>query len=383
MGRRVKGEGNIWWNDKQGRWEGRLDLGPGPDGRRRRPKRTGATRAEVAEKLRSLRAEVDQGVDVARTVTVGELLDGYLASKAALQASTVARYTSLIDNHLRPSLGRVAARELRPGQIEEQLSSMADKGYSRDTIVDVRRLLKDTCDWGLRRRLISWNPASVAEMPHHAKRDKQKRRPLPADAAARFLSAARKERLGPMLAVMAITGMRPGEATLLEVGDVDLEEATVRVQRAMKGGSHRSRAPGETKTAAGRRDLRIPPLLVDMLRRHRATLATERLAVGRHWPTEWRKLLFVSDRGTPVDPANLRRVTRRVALAAGLDAKVRPYELRHTATSLLADQGLTNEEIADMLGHASTRTLDTTYRRRTTAVEAATRLDGLLSEGAL
>src|SRR5262249_19628202 len=87
------------------------------------------------------------------------------------------------------------------------------------------------------------------------------------------------------------------------------------------------------------------------------------------WPDEWRDLVFVTETGTPIDPSNLRRLTARVAARAGVVARLRPYELRHTATSLLADQGATNEQLADLLGHASTRTLDVTYRPPLSASE--------------
>ncbi len=49
-----------------------------------------------------------------------------------------------------------------------------------------------------------------------------------------------------------------------------------------------------------------------------------------------------------------------------------PHELRHSAASLLSAAGVPLEEIADVLGHATTRVTSQTYRHRTTpTVEAA------------
>ena len=48
-----------------------------------------------------------------------------------------------------------------------------------------------------------------------------------------------------------------------------------------------------------------------------------------------------------------------------------PHELRHSAASLLSAAGVPLEEVADVLGHASTRVTSATYRHRTTPTIAA------------
>jgi len=82
-------------------------------------------------------------------------------------------------------------------------------------------------------------------------------------------------------------------------------------------------------------------------------------------------LVFPTSRGTLLDPANLRRSLRTVTEQAGL-GRWHPHELRHSAASLLSAAGVPLEEVADVLGHASTRVTSATYRHRTTpTVEAA------------
>jgi hypothetical protein len=57
--------------------------------------------------------------------------------------------------------------------------------------------------------------------------------------------------------------------------------------------------------------------------------------------------------GTPLDAANVRRGFRRIATAAGLNAKDwTPRELRHSFVSLLSDEGVPIERIARPVGHA-------------------------------
>ena len=81
-------------------------------------------------------------------------------------------------------------------------------------------------------------------------------------------------------------------------------------------------------------------------------------------------LVFPTGRGTLLDPANLRRALRTVTEKAGL-GRWHPHELRHSAASLLSAAGVPLEEVADVLGHASTRVTSATYRHLTTpTVEA-------------
>jgi integrase len=91
------------------------------------------------------------------------------------------------------------------------------------------------------------------------------------------------------------------------------------------------------------------------------------------WIGHWQEngLVFTTGFGTLLDPANLRRSLRQVTERAGL-GRWHPHELRHSAASLLSAAGVPLEEIADVLGHVSTRVTSSTYRHRTTStVDAA------------
>ena len=97
--------------------------------------------------------------------------------------------------------------------------------------------------------------------------------------------------------------------------------------------------------------------------------------MGEHWQDLG--LVFPAGRGTLLDPANLRWSSRTVTEQAVL-GRWHPHELRHSAASLLSTAGLPFEEVADVLGHASTRVTSVTYRHRTTPQAGASIMDQLL-----
>ena len=125
---------------------------------------------------------------------------------------------------------------------------------------------------------------------------------------------------------------------------------------------------GPTKSASSRRQLRLPAGTEDGLRQHRDRQLAQQKLTGAHWHDL--ELVFPTSRGTLLDPANLRRSLRTVTEQAGL-GRWHPHELRHSAASLLSAAGVPLEEVADVLGHPSTRVTSATYRHKTTpTVEA-------------
>ena len=85
-----------------------------------------------------------------------------------------------------------------------------------------------------------------------------------------------------------------------------------------------------------------------------------------------------------MDSANVRRDFRRIAHAAGLEAKDwTPRELRHSFVSLLSDEGVPVEQIARLIGHAGGSTVtETVYRKQLRPVidEGATVMDRVFGE---
>ena len=74
--------------------------------------------------------------------------------------------------------------------------------------------------------------------------------------------------------------------------------------------------------------------------------------------------MFATRYGTELDAANVRRTFRSVAGAAGLQASEwTPRELRHSFVSLLSSSGVPIEDIAHLVGHASTNVTEKVIAR--------------------
>ena len=112
------------------------------------------------------------------------------------------------------------------------------------------------------------------------------------------------------------------------------------------------RAHGQTKTGRSRRTLALPQVAVEALRALRDSQAGERLAAGER--RQDTGLVFTTHLGAALDAGNVRKMFKRVCTEAGAGDGWTPRDLRTSFVSLLSHRGVSIEEIARLVGHAST-----------------------------
>ena len=137
-----------------------------------------------------------------------------------------------------------------------------------------------------------------------------------------------------MLELMYACGLRASEATALQVGDIDLEDAMLRA---------RGKGDKERMVPVGRRAI---DAVVRYVRDGRGTL----VGGGSE------RALFVNARGGALSRQGLYKIVQRHAKSAGLADRMSPHTLRHSfATHLLAG-GCDLRTLQEMLGHADIAT---------------------------
>lgn len=380
--RRGHGDGGVYREEARNRWVGSLDLPPGPDGKRRRKKVTGRTRRDVLDRLADLHDQIERGVDLSgKPVTLAELVERWLRDVAPADDRASTTVTSL-RSVLAPfvdALGHMNARDLRPEHVEDVLRSKTDDGsWGRSTLGRSRSTLVRVLRWAQRREIVDRNAADLADLPVTS-RPQREGRALDDDEVGALLAACDGHRLAALWRLALSLGLRPGELSGLTWPDVDLEENEVHIRHRLV------KRPGEGwrwidpkgRANRGRRSLRVPPSAVASLREHRRQQLEERMAAGELWSDDWPGLVFSTEIGTPLDPANLRRTLKRLAESAGIEGDLRRYDLRTTAATHLASAGVRLEDVADTLGHTDTRLARAVYTKATGRTIEATGVDRL------
>jgi site-specific recombinase XerD len=153
-------------------------------------------------------------------------------------------------------------------------------------------------------------------------------------APSAHATAARSSSLEIAVRLMVSTGMRIGELCKLRIEDI-----------APDGSSLRLHGKGSRDRVAYISDVHLRRELVCLL-------AARRVSRNRD------EALFVNRHGSPMRPQSIRSKLRRYATDIGLARRITPHMLRHTAATLLIEQGVDIRFVQRLLGHSSIATTE-------------------------
>lgn len=336
MTKRSNGEGTL---DQRpdGRWRARIRYEDPITGARRRAAFYGLTKTEARAKLKTAMQRLEAGAPVRdATATTGAFLEQWRATSLAASSravSTKSGYAILSKKHLEPApFGAITLDRLRPSDIEQLILALRGKELAESTIRQIYTILRQALADAKRDGLVARNVAESVKRPSVSPKEARFLSPL---EVSKLLKAAECSRYHALLAFIAGTGVRKGEALATSWHDLDLAEARYNV-------------PG-TKTARSRRRIPLSPALVALLKAHRRRQAAERLRAANVWQETG--LVFTTEIGTRVDPRNALRVLTVAAEAAGLK-DVNVHTLRHSAASAWIEGGVSLKTASQLLGHS-------------------------------
>jgi integrase len=354
-------------------WLVRVYLGRDPaTGKRRWLSRTvHGTKKDAEALLHRLLRDKDLGtLTLPSSMPLAEYLERWLEDSARhrVRPSTLAGYREQLARYVYPVLGARRLCDLSPLDIQVLFQHMTARGLAPSTVRRVHARLKTALRVAVRMGLLPSNPLDRVDPVRVPRREM---RVLSPQEARRFLDAAPEDRFGVLWWLLLETGLRPSEALALKWEDLDLERGVLYVRRSLSwvGGRWRFEEP---KTARARRSVPLSAQLVSALRHHRRAVLEQRLRAGSEW--QELGLVFCSEVGTPVDLSNLRnRSFKRILRRAGLPADLRPYDLRHSAATLLLLAGEHPKVVSERLGHSTVAlTLDTYSHALPTLQQQAT-----------
>ena len=332
---------------------------------------TSATFATEAEAERFVRDCDDRGVAWALAeykrekddsgITVDEWASKHFDSLTAPSRSTVQRYRTIYRSTWADALGHLPLAQVTRSHVAAALNKVegADKTRHNKWVVLVHIFSTAVLEG-----LIPKSPCVGVKLGRRGDHERGETRFLTIEEFSRILTATPVQ-WRPLVMFMGGTGVRWGEAVALDVRDVDLGAAVVRVTKAEKADPDNPGQTiiGPTKTAKSRRTITLPPTLVSEL---------EPLMEGRKGTAR----LFVDPEGRSVKHRNFYDLWLKTILpAAGVD-RVRLHDLRHSHVAWLIADRVPLPVIQARLGHEKITTTIDTYGHllpdlQIAAVEAA------------
>lgn len=325
-------------------WQLVYDLPPGPDGKRKQRTETVRGPKKAAQiRLREVLSQVDQGrsADPGK-LTVGKYLEDWL-SGLDRAGSTLERYEMAIRVNIKPHLGHVRLSALNALHLETFYRDQREN-LSGASVRIFHAILTKALSRAVKVGLINRNPCADVEavpMP-----DKREVRFLTPEQKAGFIAAMEGSPYRPFLMTALATGMRLSELRGLHWRDVDLKAGVIRVRHTA---DRHNVIIDHMKSKTSRRNIAIPPVLIEILKSHHQHLLEEKVRLRPIWQDLG--LVFPRPDGGVMSISVIHPPLKIISDRAGV--AVHFHGLRHTHASDLIAAGVHPKVISERLGHAS------------------------------
>ena len=340
----------------------------------------GATRAV---EILDARTGADEG-----TPTVAQWCERHIDALSGTQPDTIEKYRAYVRNDL-GDLGHLPVDAVTHEDVARWVNIMAKKVHPRTgkptagkTIKNKHGFLSAAFARAETKGLVAANPCKGTRMPRTVTEPMTF---LTHEEYTRFLGCFTPH-WQPLVEFLFSTGLRWGEATALQIGEVDLERGAATVVRAWK----RGRVLGVPKSSKSRRTVALSPetveLLAPLVKGRGGDAYVFRNTIGgpvRHQTFHdnvWQPAVRLAN-SEPAQRDGAKRVARRrdadgkvlEPLSPPLGKRPRIHDARHTNASWLLGAGVPINYVQAHLGHESITTTVDRYGHVMPAAQLAIR----------
>lgn len=272
-------------------------------------------------------------------------------------------------------LGRILLKDLRPDQVQKLYTDKLAGGTSPRTTRLIHAVLHRALNHALKLGLVVRNVSNAATLP---KVPRKEMKTLDDYQVRHLIQVAEGTRFQTLFWIAVTTGLRKGEILGLKWHDLDWNTGRIQIQRQVQRRKGEGLVFCEPKSASGRRVITLGQATLERLREHKKKQYQEKILTGEKWQDN--DLIFPSPIGTPLDQSNVTKVYKECLSAADLP-NIRFHDLRHTAATLMLQQGINPKIVQERLGHADISLTLNTYSHVLPSMqdEVAEKMDELLT----
>lgn len=323
---------------RDGRWEGRLQLGRTEDGKRKYRAFFGKTKEEVQAKMAENQKEIPAEPT---SCTLAELFsEWHQRIIHNVKESTAANYLVKATKHILPCFGNKPIDAISPEDVYAFIEQKKEAGLSGRYILDIVILMKSLFKYAVRKFRIT-NPMEEVSMKKVKTAEISL---LDADERARLEKYIwqHQDRTSMGIALSLATGIRIGELCALRWEDIDLEKRILTVRHTLQRiptphGFRRTKLViTEPKSESSKRSIPIPEFLTALLQKFKGE-SDEFILSGKTKPTEPRTMQY-----------RFAKILKNVNLPS-----VHFHALRHMFATSCIKLGFDVKTLSEILGHSS------------------------------
>ena len=318
-------------------------------GRRQRVERVGTeSYAETRKMEKQAQSEYDKKlrINAGRNVTFEKLLDEWKESLpyTGLKPNTVKRYTTIIEKHLKPTLGHLPLKQITPRMLQHFLNQQK-LGYS--SLNSMCTVMKKSFRYAVVMcEYLETSPAIYVRPPKEIK-EVTEEEPFSRDDLDRIFERFADNDFAIAIYLAYYAGLRIGECCSLTWRDVDLKSNELHIHTTLVNSDGWMIQP-IPKSRRSIRTVQISKKLHDHLETARFLMNKNRFKYGPYY--EESGFVVRHDNGSGITPDNIRYFNRWCKETLGHGSF---HTLRHTYATNLLEGGADIELVSKQLGHAS------------------------------
>ncbi len=263
--------------------------------------------------------------------------------------------------------------------IEDLFTPIETNGgkLSQGTINKYHRVLSSILEKAVKWQIILYNPCQRVDAPKIGNKETTY---LDDNQTIELIKCLDTEplRYRAMIITLLYTGMRRGELCGLEWSDVDFKNNLIDINKSSLYTVNIGIYDDTTKNESSKRVIKIPPVVIDILKQHKKEQNAERLKLGDKW-TDTNKI-FTQLNGKPIHPDTITGWFGTFLKRHNLPP-IHIHSLRHTNATLLIASGVDLRTVSKRLGHSNMSTTANIYTHAIKSADerASQMLDDILS----
>jgi len=360
---------------KDGRIAVKVYIGRDADGKHKYKFAYGKTQKEADAKANEIRFALRKGIDLmADKDSFREWGDYWfkLKSESGISKSQV-DVCSSVKKHLDGHLGDASITKMKTADLQIVISNYAKKNpntkkpASQKFLKTMKEVASQIFRCAIENRVLEYNPAEAIKIPTTT--PPQSRRALTEKEQAWIVESRSDHKAKRAAMIMMYAGLRRGELIPLTWNDIDLENQTITINKAVEKESNKFILKNYGKTDTSMRTVGIPLRLAEYLKGEAKStiLVCTDADDSAHTPSSWKRMWesyltelnlkhgdfspFEKHPKSKFDPEGVPFVIQRIT----------PHWLRHTFATMLYFAGVDVLTAKEQLGHKDIKTTLSIY----------------------
>ncbi len=379
--RRSNNEGSIFQRKSDGKWVGSITVGYDDKGQQKKKTVYGNSQTEVAKKLAEVSGRIkSNSYELVESKSFGELMTDWLLvfKKSSVTGRTFEGIMRNFRLHIEPQIGNMKIYDIDTFVIQKVINKLIDEKYSNNTIKKNKHMISQFFEYAIDNKWVSVNPTLKVQIrtKDKAPNKKEKYKVLPPEVRTKFLEALNKDEanfIKPLCICLMFSGLRIGEALALKWKNIDFDNKTIKVERAItqvpkfdEQGNIKDRITviGDTKTTCSVREIPVADIVIETLIqwKNKQTDRQQNNPDVSTILTSPTSFVFANDDGSVRTYSGCRMVFDRFKRRHNLDKyNIHFHGLRHTFSNMLFEMNENPKVIQQLLGHRDVKTTITVY----------------------